>query len=132
VSKESNFWRHIRRNIQKGQWERIETRLDGVPDCCCLYGDNRVHWVELKSVSRWPVRVKTNFDLRPEQAMWLLRWRRRGGRSWLFVQIADEFLLFDGKYALTILRKIDQDQAYALAMKKWVNQIDWDDFENTF
>lgn len=99
----------FRKNLPEFHWQSIETGGVGlgVPDSnFCRRG--REGWIEFKQTSGWAV------TLEPEQAAWLDRRARAGGRVWIAVRrwgkgprrgTYDELWLIEGKHALAARRE---------------------------
>jgi hypothetical protein len=81
----------------------IETGMvyGGIPDLC-ITGEKTV-WIELKWVTRWPVRESTPVSrtlLRPAQVNWMRDYLKYGGRdAWVFVRVFEEYFLFPAAIA---------------------------------
>ena len=76
----------------------------GTPDMCVLH--NGVYaWVENKHLPAWPKRPATPVRVAHfswEQKLWLLLHGEAGGLGWLFIQVDDDYLLFDWRWAQVI------------------------------
>lgn len=74
----------------------------GTPDIAYVGG-----WIECKATNHWPVReenpVSLDHDLTKGQRIWQLTWQRAGGRAFVMLNIAREWLLFEGIVAASIL-----------------------------
>lgn len=92
-----------------GKVQLIESPQEsGIGDaCCCLRRpvSMQVHapavtsWVEFKHEHRWPVRITSPVKLKrftKQQLLFLEGWDRIGGKSYLMLQIAADYLLFSG------------------------------------
>lgn len=90
----------------------------GTPDVACTRG-----WIECKATERWPARedtvVKLDHELSQTQRIWILKWSRRGGRAWVMLNIAGEWLLFDGMEAREHLGRATRQQLYRIARSTW-------------
>lgn len=98
MSESSKVWQPIRRNATE-HWMRIEDRVrSGTPDCLVLKRTGAVCWVELKWLQRWPARKTTcvPIGLSASQVRFLKNWHKRGGRCWLILRVAEEWLLIPG------------------------------------
>ncbi len=74
----------------------------GTPDIA--YRDG---WIECKATNQWPASMETpvrlDHDLTKQQRIWLMKWHRVNGRAFVMLNIAREWLLFDGLTAVSIL-----------------------------
>lgn len=101
---ESNLWTRTRDGLKSyGHLIRVENMLEaGTPDVnYCLHKSDG--WVELKHAKK-PARdstvvFKSQRGLDPEQITWIMLRRRAGGRVFVFIQVGDDLLLFDGLIA---------------------------------
>lgn len=79
-------------------YERIENQVGiGTPDLNLCYQGAEA-WVELKRLDAFPKRAATPVRINHftvEQKLWLRRRGEAGGRAWLFVQVGQEYFLFD-------------------------------------
>jgi hypothetical protein len=96
----------------------------GTPDVNCVSG-----WLELKSIEGWPVRPDTPVKiehLSQDQRVWLLMRRRAGGRAWLLLKVADDWLLFDGAdvFDRRFGTEMNRAEVEALASKVWHDGLD--------
>jgi hypothetical protein len=91
----------------------------GTPDVNYVEG-----WIELKKLHKWPkdgegvVRVD---HFTPQQRNWHLLRKRRGGRTHVLLQVADDWLLFDGGVAAMHLGRVSRRELERLALKHWQN-----------
>jgi hypothetical protein len=91
VRPESNFWSRLARRIHGGlvlgYWERVEVKLPlGFPDCVVQLED-RVIFVELKSVEH---EKDLKHELRAEQAVWIDKWNSHGGEAYVLALIRSQ------------------------------------------
>lgn len=98
---------------------RVENMLGkGTPDVNYTGG-----WIELKQQDKWPVRattkVKLNHDLSLEQRIWLSRRERKGGTTWVLLQIARDYMLFTGTVAAEVIGECTQEELKAAAYRVW-------------
>ncbi len=74
----------------------------GTPDIAYVGG-----WIECKATEQWPAnpetRVRLDHDLTKGQRIWLMKWQRVNGLAFVMLNIASEWLLFDGLVAASIL-----------------------------
>lgn len=110
----------------------IETGLvyGGVPDTC-ITGRSTI-WIELKWVTRWPVRESTPVKrdlLRPAQKNWIDDYLSHGGqRAWVLVRVHDSYFLFPG---LVANRLGEFTRADYEAEARWISTVrgaDWSGF----
>lgn len=85
---------------------RVENPIHpGTPDVNLCHG----HWIELKSIPKWPVYASTCVQIRhftPQQRVWLFRrWKYAPGSTYLLLEVraARQWLLFDGDVAAKIV-----------------------------
>lgn len=95
----SKVWKILKKYLEIfGHLQRHEDAFaKGIPDVSFGYS-NATIWIELKFLSKWPIRENTKIKIQhytPEQKLWLRLRGRTAGRCWLFIRIADDFLLFD-------------------------------------
>lgn len=93
----------------------------GTPDIAYVGG-----WIECKATNQWPARadtpVKLDHDLTKQQRIFLMKWARAGGRALVMLNIAGEWLLFDGMAAVGILGGDEggtRAQLYVFALATW-------------
>lgn len=115
---ESHMRGRVVRILRRHDAVAVENRVyPGTPDVNYIEG-----WVELKWLPRWPkgqdepVRVK---HFTPQQRVWLRRRWRRGGRAYVLLQVAQDWLLFDGATAADNLGKVSRGRLFELALKTW-------------
>jgi hypothetical protein len=75
----------------------------GIPDLSYdIEGMPGSGWIELKRLKDWPVRPGTIVRIKhysPEQKAWILRHGRFNERTFLYLQVASDHLLFDHETA---------------------------------
>ena len=72
----------------------------GTPDLNITTG-----WIELKWVRDWPAGAETAVKVEhftPQQRVWIARRAHRGGRVWVVLVVAGEWLFFEGATALCV------------------------------
>ena len=95
----------------------------GTPDLNYLDG-----WLELKWARDWPKRDSTplrmpHFTI--QQRRWLARRQRAGGRAFVLLKVAREWLLFDGDTAGRILGESTRAELYDRAVAVWPKRMAW-------
>jgi len=74
----------------------------GTPDVAYIGG-----WIECKKTKKWPVRsttpVRLDHGLLDTQRLWIRKHAKHGGRVFVLIQVALEFLLLDGMVAVSFL-----------------------------
>lgn len=82
--------------------DKIETgeTKRGVPDLHIFSERKGTYWVELKVCNN---KEKLTIDLRSDQAVWLERYARLGGRAYIAVYMNGLIYLFQGRHAVTIM-----------------------------
>jgi hypothetical protein len=90
----------------------------GTPDIA--YRDG---WIECKATNQWPARpdtpVKLDHDLTQQQRIWLWKWHRVNGRAFVMLNVAGDWLLFDGVDAAEHLGKATKAELFKLAVATW-------------
>lgn len=109
---EKALWAVVRNHLQPyGIVKRLEDRLtSGTPDVlyCLRAGPGApaaTGWIELKRLVSWPVRSTTIVRIPAHsglQASFLLSWQQAGGRGWMLLQIARDYLLLDPAAAIKL------------------------------
>lgn len=96
---------------------------NGTPDVNFADG-----WLELKSLPDWPTRPDTPVRLdhfTPGQRAWMLRRSLHGGRVYLLVKIADDWLLYRGCYlAARLIGNASRENMLEWACAKWLGGLD--------
>jgi len=107
---------------------RVENTCEtGTPDVNLGWADGHSAWVELKYLSKFPVKSTTKISLEcytRDQMLWLMtRWCVKPGGSWLFVQVGVRYYLFRGrdcgKLFYGVNNKEFNDLAYLIMDKGW-------------
>lgn len=93
----------------------------GTPDIAYRSG-----WIECKATEQWPAGadtpVRLDHDLTKQQRIWQIKWACVNGRAFVMLNIAREWLLFNGIVAATILGGKDggtRQELYDNALKVW-------------
>lgn len=132
--RESSLNQTIRTNVKKHPAifaQRIENACgNGVPD---LYLKNKITgrsaWVENKLLKEFPKRADTVVKIdhyTAEQRLWL---REHGNGAWLFVQVGDEYFLFDHVAAQLVGAELTQADWRRLAVDGgWKKPCPWGAF----
>lgn len=127
---EAALWRFLGDILRPlGHVIRVENVVgSGTPDVnYCINGAEG--WIELKHLPSWPknkasvVRIphKRLFKV---QCAWLHARSVIGGRSWLFVQVGTDYILFNGTCALLIERGLTRAGWEAIATARWERSVD--------
>lgn len=129
--RESQLWQHVKRVLTKAATaplylRRVENPLnDGHPDVEYLYrGSAGV--IELKQREAWPKRPTTKVRLQHYTKAQRDDLRERymaGGRAFLLLQVAEEYLLVCMPKAL-LVGQVTREDLYRLAVRRWNGQID--------
>lgn len=84
--------------------DKIETGETGrgVPDLHVFSERKGTYWIELKVCDN---KEKLHIGLRPDQAVWLERYTRWGGRSYIAVYMHGFIHLFQGRHAMKIVEE---------------------------
>lgn len=83
-------------------------------------------WLELKCEKSWPKLKKTPLRVphfTQQQRVWLLRRCQKGGRAYLLLQVANDWLLFDGECAASGLGTWTRQQCIEHATAVWLNGL---------
>ena len=94
----------------------------GTPDINYVEG-----WIELKILDAWPVREDTKVKVAcftPQQRVWLRRRVSRGGNAFFLIRIADDWLMYHGDVAATIIGDADKRQMINEAILWSKNKLD--------
>lgn len=90
----------------------------GTPDIWFARGG-----IECKATNNWPARsctpVKLDHPVTPGQRIWMHKRARAGGKGWIMLNIAGEWLLFDGVTGAEYLGKATRAELYELALRRW-------------
>lgn len=113
---ESKMWQKLRPYLLAAKLDpvRVENPIHpGTPDVNCIAA-----WVELKTLATWPVRpgsLVTPCKFTPQQKVFLYRRWRAGGRCYLLLEVAGEWLLFDGDVAAKVVGRTTRAGLYSNA-----------------
>ena len=113
---------HMRQRVVKAlkpldAWSVENPCRPGTPDVNFIEG-----WCELKHKDNWPVRKTTIIRLphfTPQQRLHLRRRWHLGGNAYLLLQIAQDWLLFDGKAAAEFVGKVTRAELESVANAVW-------------
>lgn len=129
--RESQLWQHVKRATTRAATgplylRRVENPLnDGHPDVEYLYR-GRAGVVELKQRPAWPVRATTPVRLKhytQAQRDDLKARYEAGGRAFVLLQAAEEYLLFSMPRAL-LVGQVTRAQLNELAVSRWAGKLD--------
>ena len=131
---EAQFWRTLKKRLpSSAHFERIENLVAiGTPDVNFCW-DGIEGWIELKFVPKWPKykgKIITKKLWKPEQRIWALKRIRSGGKSFLFIQIEKDYLLFNSKIAEMDLEVISIEGLFEIALSHWHGSINIEEFKN--
>ena len=124
---EAGLWDYLR-NGMGAAWEsqRHEDRLSmGIPDVS--YSISCHGWIELKDREDVPKRASTPVTLphyTADQRNWLERHGKRGGRCFILLQVANEYMLFDWRGTACVGR-VPMAELRAAAVAVWIDRIDF-------
>lgn len=117
-------WRVIKKYLLELDPQRIES------DCTPAFPDVEYvgGTVELKYEKAWPKRPTTNLNVKsltknPKQRVWWKRRARKGGRVFVLLRVADDWLLFHGVDAAEFLCYSTQSQLLEIAIKCWGKKL---------
>ena len=116
--KETSFRKYVTKNLS-GFVTNIEDKFQaGIPDIHVVFPDGNSCWIELK-VFEWSVRAstKTNFGLRPEQAIWLNNYQLSNGSTHLLIKEirTKEYILFSDTDWFKLFKKITRHESRSIA-----------------
>lgn len=83
-------------------------------------------WIELKAIEAWPVRPTTPLRIphfTPEQRVWLTRRWRADRRAWLFILVANDWLLFEGETGARIVGHTPRADLLTHAIARWTPML---------
>jgi len=131
---EANMWQNMRVKMGKPKhWleaTRHEDKLQsGISDVSFITRKGIHGWMELKHLKEYPKRESTIIRIEhytPEQRQFLRRKGKRGGYTFLFVQIERDYYLFDWHAAQNVgyLTRVGMVDA---ACGFWTGRMDWRD-----
>lgn len=99
-------------------YQRIESsNVKGIPDTCyCIRG--KVGWIEYKYLEKFPHRKNTLVRLdhfTTEQRVFMHDYTMAGGKCFVFVQVEQEYFLFDGLDASMYLSRSEDSGGWRKA-----------------
>lgn len=113
------MWGRLRKALREFDPVRIENRCEkGTPDVNLAGGE----WVELKWCRKAPKRggiLKLDHEMTREQRTWAIRRIHAGGKVWLILKVANEWLLFKGDIAAKYLGYSSLEELREVAEKVW-------------
>lgn len=120
---EKAMWiRHVKPALARLDPVRVENPVNpGTPDVNYNLG-----WLELKFLREWPVRPETVVSVEhftPQQRVWLLRRHKAGGRAFMLLQVEQDWLLFRGDVAATIVGHATRKQLIDASRGYWPNKL---------
>lgn len=112
------MWIALRASMTRLDAVRVENACDpGTPDVDCTLG-----WIELKNVDELPVRPDTPLRVPhfvPAQRAWLIRRSKAGGRCFVMLRAAGEWILMRGDIAALRLGKCTIAELRQWAFATW-------------
>lgn len=127
---EAGLWAVLRKGMAP-HWQAADRHEDklqrGVADVSFAIAGHH-HWMELKKVDAWPKLEATPLRIRhytDEQRYWLTRKGKAGGNTWLFVQVARDYLLFDWR-AAPLVGNIPRAELLGRCCGVWSPRVDWE------
>jgi hypothetical protein len=109
VKPESRMWQTLRPLLEELDPIRVENLSSvGTPDVNYVGG-----WIELKCLRAWPKKPETIVRVdhfTPEQRAWILRRCRAGGKVFVILRVANDWLMFEGSWAANHLGHRTQEQ----------------------
>lgn len=116
---EQRMWDAIKPNMAGLDARRIESTstASGIPDVNYVQG-----WIELKCLRGWPVREKTIVKVKhftaDQRAFLRVRWAA-GGKTFLLLKVAKEWLLFTGPVAAKSIHYVNRQKLYEICVSRW-------------
>jgi hypothetical protein len=133
MGSEASLWKTLKRKM-KDEWipQRIENiGGPGVPDLYYTLKNNRGYgWIELKHIHNWPKKSGTILRINhytSYQKNWLKIHGMHGASTWLFLQVAKEYMLFNWQEVIYV-GTMTQDQLKYLCKGYWKDHIDTEEF----
>lgn len=130
---EAGLWSTMRQQMGANKYWKEATRHEdsiskGIADVSYVSNGGHHGWIELKKVSQWPARDSTILRIdhyTDDQRIWLKQKGRAGGFTWLFLQVARDYLLFDhvGCQELGLLNRSSLEER---ARHVWLKKMDWE------
>lgn len=124
---EAKLWNDFKEGISnEGDWSRIESHAtsDGFPDCVgCVDGVPILLELKYSDTNKPP-------KIRASQARWHRRWSKHGrGQSWILVEWAGIYMLFEGHMAEHLVRTKEPEQWNNMAVDIWLKgyKDKWDE-----
>lgn len=102
----------------------IENKVGpGTPDIEYIGG-----WIECKQMDRWPKvpvdkPILLKHPLSKEQRLWAIRRARAGGRTWVLLQVGNEWLLFTGPVAARYVGYATKEGLIRVAHSHWTKGL---------
>lgn len=96
--------------------------IPGTPDIFYTKG-----CIECKYVKAWPKEIKTPLRIPTftnQQRIFLKRWCGHGGQAYFMIQIGQEWLLFWGMVAATVVGSLPRAEMYNQALRVWKTVAD--------
>ncbi len=100
----------------------------GTPDVNYTLG-----WIELKYARSWPKNASAivPINMRPAQRAWHARRANKGGRSYVLIRVADDWLLFYGSPAAISLGRLwTKADCERSALGYWKGTPSWDQMKD--
>lgn len=120
---EKSMWGRIRKALKNFDPIRIENKCEkGTPDVNISNGA----WIELKWQRKAPKRggiLKLDHDYMTEQRVWAIRRHKAGGKVFLLLKVANEYLLFYGYVAAEFIGKVTLEELREKAIKTWQQKL---------
>lgn len=142
---ENNLWHTVQRRMkQDSSWVHFQRHEDtysvGIADTSFVIQRGRLGspltaargWMELKHAKEWPKRATTTLKLRHftvEQRNWLRRQGELGGRTWLLLQVARDYMLFHWK-DIDVVGNATHDELFAHTRLHSLNHLAYTDLIN--
>ncbi len=114
---EASYWIKVKPYLSGWDPVRIEGASKGTPDV-----NNKVGWVELKKLEKWPTRPDTPVTVEhytAEQRVWHMRRCHAGGCCHVLIEIGGSSLLLWGAVAAEHLGRVPRRELIELADAVW-------------
>lgn len=121
------MWATVRQKMLGLDPVRVDNPADpGTPDVNYVEG-----WIELKQVDEWPKRATTPLRVphfTSQQRVWLRRRVMSGGRAFVLIKVARDWILLRGDVAARHLGNVPKEELIAFSLAFWPNSLPEEEF----
>lgn len=119
---EASLWGRVRKALKGMDPCRIENRCEsGTPDVWYVEGALELKWTR-KAPKRGGI-VRLDHEMTTEQRVWAIRRHHAGGKTFVLLKLADEYLLFYGYVAAEYLGYSTLEKLREVAIKTWQKKL---------